>query len=813
MKFVLKYNNYTRRISAFLTLLLIASVSILGQQNDQIRLDTLKSNLLTQLNLSHQEKIHLQLDKSIFIPGEKIWFRSFLVDAVFHQPNTESRYIYVELINREDSIVNRVLIKPDDDNLHYGYLSIPEDIASGTYNIRAYTTHMRNVDESYFFRKSIQILDPKPVEYNSEAISDAGEYNVSFHPEGGYIPEGTPSLIAFKAIKANGLHEDISGYIIDDKNDTIMAIQSSHMGMGVFSLNAIHGKRYRAVCKNKEGIVKHFGLPSAMPDAYVLHVNHSRGRLWVSVLASQNIVGRSDSLYLLIHTRGSIQYVDKWNFDKKTMAFDSSQFPSGISQIVLLNSHMQPISERLIFCLNDDQAYISFQPDKPDYKTREQVKLKMKVTDSGKRLLDGSFSVAVTDDDDIQPDTTTTILSNLLLTSELRGYVENPAFYLQAGDVQTSNAADLLMMTQGWRRYNIDQALRGNFQYPTVPAEVGQEISGIVKDGYFKKEPLKDSHVSLLSLNYDYMDFTKTDDSGCFSFNGFEFPDSTRFLIQASTKKGRGSRVELYVNKYVSPSISYIVPFTKMNQDNKELVFNFLEKANQKYTFENGIRMIHLDAVEVKGRIKAKATHPTSFYAHLMDNVYTSKDIANKNYVSIESLLRIISGVKIEYDMYQKPMIFIRKSPVLFIINDLYIDDFDIRDIDINDIETIGIIREHKGAILGSRGKNAIVITTKKMNGEIPKENKMNIKQITPLGYQNPVEFYSPKYETKEQLDSPNPDLRSVLFWKPNVILSENGEAVVDFYTADTKTSYTIITEGITSAGKIFHGTQKIYVK
>lgn len=813
MKSVLKYNNYTRRISAFLTLLLIASVSILGQQNDQIRLDTLKSNLFTQLNLSHQEKIHLQLDKSIFIPGEKIWFRSFLVDAVFHQPNTESRYIYVELINPEGSIVNRVLIKPDDDNLHYGYLSIPEDIASGTYNIRAYTTHMRNVDESYFFRKSIQILDPKPVEYNSEAISDAGEYNVSFHPEGGYIPEGTPSLIAFKAIKANGLHEDISGYIIDDKNDTIMAIQSSHMGMGVFSLNAMHGKRYRAVCKNKEGIVKHFGLPSAMPDAYVLHVNHSRGRLWVSVLASQNIVGRSDSLYLLIHTRGSIQYVDKWNFDKKIMAFDSSQFPSGISQIVLLNSHMQPISERLIFHLNDDQAYISFQPDKPDYKTREQVKLKMKVTDSDKRLLDGSFSVAVTDDDDIQPDTTTTILSNLLLTSELRGHVENPAFYLQAGDVQASNAADLLMMTQGWRRYNIDQALRGDFQYPTVPAEVGQEISGIVKDGYFKKEPLKDSHVSLLSLNYDYMDFTKTDNSGCFSFNGFEFPDSTRFLIQARTKKGRDSRVELYVNKYVSPSISYIAPFTKMNQDNKELVFNFLEKANQKYTLENGIRMIHLDAVEVKGRIKEKATPPTSFYAHLMDNVYTSKDIANKNYVSIESLLRIIRGVKIEYDMYQKPMIFIRKSPVLFIINDLYIDDFDIRDIDINDIETIGIIRGHKGAILGSRGKNAIVITTKKMNGEIPKENKMNIKQITPLGYQNPVEFYSPKYETKEQLDSPNPDLRSVLFWKPNVILSENGEAVVDFYTADTKTSYTIITEGITSSGKIFHGTQKIYVK
>jgi hypothetical protein len=82
-----------------------------------------------------------------------------------------------------------------------------------------------------------------------------------------------------------------------------------------------------------------------------------------------------------------------------------------------------------------------------------------------------------------------------------------------------------------------------------------------------------------------------------------------------------------------------------------------------------------------------------------------------------------------------------------------------------------------------------------------------------PLGYQSPIEFYSPKYNTQKAKNNPDPDLRTTIYWKPDLSTSANGETNIEFYTADNPTDYTIVIEGITDDGKIVRHTDTITVK
>jgi TonB-dependent SusC/RagA subfamily outer membrane receptor len=140
-------------------------------------------------------------------------------------------------------------------------------------------------------------------------------------------------------------------------------------------------------------------------------------------------------------------------------------------------------------------------------------------------------------------------------------------------------------------------------------------------------------------------------------------------------------------------------------------------------------------------------------------------------------------------------------SPPVIIIDDVIWEDVDLRDINIMDVETIEIMKGAEAAVLGTRGANGAIILTTKMGDITPKKGiKFNMKTIMPKGYRKDVEFYSPKYETEDQMTGI--DRRTTIFWKPNVKISE-GNAEFDFYTADSNSSYSVIIEGITNDGRI----------
>jgi len=795
-----------RRILLFI--FLSGIFSILHGQNSVP--DKLTSSFQKQLEVFPQEKIYVQTDKPYYISGEKIWFRTYVADAVSHQPVSVSRYVYVELINPLNAVVERVKIRQEE-GAYYGYLHIPEDAPDGNYTLRAYTAFMENQDENYFFTKTFYIGDPKDrAAYPTPKFDD--DFDVSFYPEGGSLMQGTLCKVAFKAMKSNGQSADISGTVYDQTGKEIRTFHSEHLGMGSFPLLAEKGKTYYAVCQNDEGKSKRFDLPAALETGYALSVSGTTDKMYVSVLKPAEAT-QTEELYLLAHTRGMVHFAERWNPEKKYV-IQPKQFPSGVLQLVLFDANLNPVSERLVFINNNDQAQVAYQPDRENYTARSLVKNKVTLTDSEGQPLPGSFSVAVTSDREVTPDSTSNILSDLLLTSDLRGNIENPAYYFQNTPASALNL-DLLMLTQGWRRYNIAELAQGNFAKPKIPIETIPEISGTVKND-LSGTPAKDMEVTIMSLKDKYFDKTKTDKDGRFSFRGIEAPDSTSFTVSVKMKKTTTAKNLIMDRENFPKRTLHALPLTSTDTT---LFAQYSEKADRQYVMENGMRVIHLPEVRITA-VQPKPLKKSPFY----DNPhYTITGNFIKTFPAPNILYLLCTAPGVTVDFNNKTVHFMANLspsgiPPALIVNDMVWDiKTDIDAINPSDIAQIDILSSTQATIYGSRAfGGAIVVYTKGPEDYKDEDNnkyKSYIKDISPLGYQQPVEFYAPKYDTPEKRNVQTSDMRTTIYWQPVVQADSSGVASFEFYTADDPTSYSVIIEGLGNDGSIIRREGKVWVK
>jgi len=627
------------------------------------------------------------------------------------------------------------------------------------------------------------------------------DFDVTFYPEGGVLLEGTLVKVALKALKSNGESSEINGIVYDNHDNEVTRIKSGDSGMGIFAIQPEKEKTYYAVCTNKKGKSKRFDLPVVYNNRYDLCVTHSKDNLHISVMKPA-AMAQQDTLYLLAHTRGVVYYADRLPNGKTSVTITKNLFPSGVLQLLLLNARLQPLSERLFFIRNDDQAVADIHTDKDNYAKRSLVQADVSVTDKNHEPLTGNFSVSVTDDSEVIPDTCNNILTSLLLTSDLRGYIERPASYFD-NSATASNRLDLLMLTQGWRRYDIPALIEGTLSHPSAALEIGAQISGTVKNALTGK-PNSGIEVTVFSPNQKYYDKTKTDKNGRFCFINCDLPDSTRFIVHANPKRGI-RRLDMDLDSFPTITIS-AAPQERIDRN---VFAQYTDKAEQKYTNEHGMREIYLKEVTITATAKRNPEYQSVYYS-TPDYSVTEEDIDKSHPNTTEdiyNLLRRIPGVRIinnHIEITPPNGSRLKRSPII------YVDGWpeSITDIIPQNIAQIDVLKN--ASILGMRGANgAIFIYTKKWEDRPPAEQP-NVKFVTPLGYQKPAEFYSPKYDTQGTRENREPDLRTTIYWNPNVRIADKGNAKFDFYTADSETTYTIILEGITSNGKIIYKEQKI---
>lgn len=772
--------------------------------------DSVIAGFTRQLTLYPQEKLYLHTDKPQYISGETLWFRAHLVDALLHIQANASRYVYTELVNRQDSVVARVKIRPDSLGYFHGHLFLDEELPGGDYMVRAYTLYMQNQGDDYFFKRNIRIVDPlskkDDVQHRSHPDDD---FDVSFMPEGGYLPVGLNAIVAFKAIKANGLSEDISGKILDEEGNIVVPeFKSAHLGMGKLIMQAKEGKTYYAECSNNKGLTKRFALPAAVANYCGLQVNRMQNKIYVAI---RNTIDYNTTrpLYLLAHLRGAVLYCMPVDRSREYVVFDSSFFPSGIVQFVLFNENKDILSERLVFSYNENEmAEVEFSTDKENYTSKERIVASATITDVTGLPLNGNFSVSITDDKDILPDSCHSIISHLLLTSELKGHIEHPNDYLKQEDMEDFRKLDLVMLTHGWRRYDIARILKGDPEKPTHSPETSQVISGKASRIF---SSLNEGFISILALvdtSTVIPHTVQTDKGGRFRLKDIEFPEETRFIVQANTKKKKGDFVFLDLDEqHPYPPVGSWQPVPGSGR--VEISTEAIMKATNKYIMENGMRVVNLEEVSITAKRKPVSKSP--YYSPLSSSqVITEEDISKQKYMDMRTLLYQMSGITLSGDQ-----ISVRGggSPLIVLDGIPYeAGSYSIMDLDVMDISEIFLVKEASAGIMFGQRASAGALVVNTRSGVVKRRAKNeNISEfIKPLGYQKPIGFYSPKYEAGEKNN--RPDLRTTIFWKPDVTVPPSGEISFDFYAADAETTYSVLIEGTSAHGHLIYKLAKINI-
>ena len=234
---------------------------------------------------ARQEKAYLHLDRPVYGTGETIWFSAYVVDAAQHQLDSLNQVLHVDLVSPERKVVARRTLR-----LHGGRasgdLAIADSLAAGTYVLRAYTNWMRNAGEDFVYSRRLSIwpaspLGPQETSPTSAPITTAGRAraaaatrpDIQFFPEGGYLVEGLPAVVACKATDGTGRGLDVRGQVLNAQNAVVVASFSSrHAGMGRFAFVPGAKQRYHARLTLPDGSTTDVPLPAAQPSGYVLHV-------------------------------------------------------------------------------------------------------------------------------------------------------------------------------------------------------------------------------------------------------------------------------------------------------------------------------------------------------------------------------------------------------------------------------------------------------------------------------------------------------------------------------------------------------------
>ena len=698
------------------------------------------------------------------------------VQAVFE--NTTIKYLYLE----NGKIKNKGKKKTDEN----GWISISlPDLKSPA----ARRIEVEFDDPQYIYKRTFYL----PVFTN--------DFDVKFFPEGGALLSIPHQNVAFKVQGADGFSKEVEGFLFNSKGDTLTNFRSEHNGMGIFTMNPVDNETYYVTARTNDSITKRFDLPAIEPKGISIAMSHYKQEIRYEIQKTETTEW-PQKLFLLAHTRGKLAILQPINPKRTFGKMNDSLFTEGITHFMLIDQQGNALSERLVFVPDHKPNQWQITADQPTYGKREKVSLQIAAKDNEGNPVEGTFSVSITDRKSIQPDSLAdNILSNLLLTSDLKGYVEDPAYYFLNQDARTLRSIDYLMMTHGWRRHKIENVLRTPSLNFTNYIEKGQTISGRIM-GFFGAN-VKKGPICVLAPKYNIIATTETDEKGQFIVNT-SFRDSTTFLVQARTKKGFAG-VDILMDPPQYPVATHKAPYFNGAATFME---DYLMNTRDQYYMEGGMRVYNLKEVTVT----AKRERPSSKSIYTGGiNTYTVEEDRLQGYgqTAFDAASRLPSVT-----ITNGSEIHIRNNsePAIIVIDDIVYEDASdiLKDIQVSDMSSISLLRGADAVILGPRASGGAVVITLKDPRNLPARPAQGIITYTPLGYSESVEFYHPTYDTPEKKNAQRSDFRSTVYWNPELRLDAEGKATIEYYTPDSTAPEDIIIEGVDKNGKVCRFLQTI---
>ncbi|HEY0895335.1 MAG TPA: carboxypeptidase-like regulatory domain-containing protein, partial [Sphingobacteriaceae bacterium] len=554
--------------------------------------------------------------------------------------------------------------------------------------------------------------------------STSSNVSVQFFPEGGDLVEGIRSKIAFKAVGADGLGVDVDGFVSDNANEKIAEFKSEYGGMGTFALKPEAGRTYKAIVTLKDGSKKTLPLPKALKSGYTLSAAHTdKDNILIRVGLSPELVGKGE-VTIIGHTNGIANFVSKTKVTNTVLSASvpKTKFAGGILHLTLFNPANEPVSERLMFIRKESGLKVGITSDKTEYLKREKARLSIDARDTGGGPEVGSFSVAVVDEskvpfDDIYENT---ILSNLLLSSDIKGFVETPNYYFTAVDDKKDRELDNLLLTQGWRRFTWKSILANALPLLSFNPEKEIGISGTVTDN--RGRPVAGGKVTLLSSAGDVLvQDTLTDQNGRFAFNKLIFRDSTKFVVQARNARDR-KNVDVNLDM-IPPQLvtrNKNAPEVEINVNNTML--GYLKNSRNQYNdlrrFGLATRSIVLKEVKIVEKKQQARNSSNLNGSGVADAVLDESHFASC--VSLDQCLQgRVAGLVIQdgiaYSARSMYSSFQGLVPMQLVLDGTYVTPDYLRLISPRDVESVEVLKSASNtAIYGIRGGGGILIITTK---------------------------------------------------------------------------------------------------
>ena len=645
--------------------------------------------------------------------------------------------------------------------------------------------------------------------------------DLQFMPEGGSLVEGIPTFIAFKALNENGKAADIKGAILDDRGRKVATFESYHFGMGKFAFTPEKGVSYKAVITSPTNIHQQFTLPAATVSGVVMNIAKVDGKVMVMLKTL-----RQTTVKLLGQSRDATYYSKEIVLEKgeNRIAVDENLFPAGIARFTIYAAGELPLAERIVFMQEHKHLKVSITTNKRKYLPREKVSMTLQTLDEQGKPVPSNFSLAVVDDKlwSFADDKQDHILSWLLMSSELKGKVEEPAFYFKQEEPKAVPALDLVMLTHGYRYFDYTEYVQreGKLEYYF---DQGNVLSGVVNDS--KGNPIQSDIYLVNAMDQRKAIHFKTGINGVFFFSQLTAGADYYLLAKASHKKEKvfirvlqngighnpllAERITLYAgrDKYVAETLRLkevaaapkpVQPL-KINADNKMpgLLNGLFNNAN-------------MGEVVVVGYGTVKKQHITGAVTRI-----GAKDLSAPLDRALQGKVGGVAVVK-NANPFDEAVITIRGSRSLsgtqgplFVVDGSPVEQFNLHTLNPNDIEAITILKDATAtALYGARAVNGVVIietkryTTEKIEFDLTTKYYYTTHALRAAGMAYSVvrRFYAPQYQSTEV--SEKTDFRETIYWNPVVQTDKNGKAIIEFYNSDASTTFRAIAEGIGYNGK-----------
>lgn len=736
-----------------------------------------------------QEKVFVHTDKSTYVSGEIIWFKVYCVDANTHKPLNISKVVYIDVIDNAQNPVLQAKIALKN-GLGNGSLTVPLTIGNGNYKLRGYTNWMKNFGPDVFFEKQLTIINT--LRSPDEAQTPALAYDVQFFPEGGNMVAGLTNNIGFKAVGQNGKGIAFKGAIVNQANDTIARFQPLKFGMGHFKFTPVANDSYKAVIQiaGSKPLLKE--LPIVNSKGYVIQLTDAADRD-IDVLVNSNT---SDSrVYLFTHTGQVSKVVQSATLTNGAAHFtiNKSSLDEGISHITLFNSTGQPVCERLYFKRPKQGFSITANADMQQYATRKKVNVQVVTKDAAGKMLSAALSMAIYRTDSLQATDENDILSYLWLSSDVKGNIESPGYYLKNNKAEANEAINNLMLTQGWRRFqwnnlmqNKTSALRFLPEYNghLVTARVTDAATNTVAANVIAFMGVPGKRVQMYPA--------KSNADGLLLFNTKDFYGPGEIIVQTNTEIDTTHKIEV------------LSPFAE--QYSKTALPAFKLTADMQRPLEAGSLSMQVQNIYAGNKLKHfydPGVDSTAFYgpprkSYKLDDYtrFTTMEEVLREYIREVNVFKPqgrfdVRMINAKGPLSSNPLVMLDGVPMFNVDKAMAIDPLK--------ISRLQVLNERFYA--GPAAFEGVMTFTTYKNDLAGVEMDPHAVIIDYEGMQLQREFYSPVYETADQQKSRTPDFRNLLFWSPNVNTGSHAATNVSFYTSDRAGKYFGLIQGITADG------------